>query len=202
MTSGMTLPASFCARAATLSSCRRRSITATSSRPCGTLTCSTATLRRRWNAPPSPGIAPEAGRFESSSHWQDNNDFGHADQSEELVGQLERALLRAGRRLAREQRERVGEVGAGETEDGHERGRQRAAIVEERVERVGDVALVAVEPSRSEIPRPAECGDDVQGRVACGVAQRGGEAGGQVGGGEGVEGAAASARGREDRIPA
>src|SRR5262249_61168787 len=115
-------------------------------------------------------------------------DEGVEHDAEELVGQLERALLRAGRRLAREQRERVGEVGAGETEDGHERGRQRAAIVEERVERIGDVALVAVEPSRSEIARPAEyteCGDDVQGRVACGVAQRGGEAGGQGGGGAG-----------------
>src|SRR6516164_8178666 len=51
-------------------------------------------------------------------------------------------LLRAGRRLAREQRERVGEIGAGEPEDRHERGRQRAAVVEERVERIGDVALV------------------------------------------------------------
>src|SRR5262249_61949932 len=70
-------------------------------------------------------------------------DEGIEHDAEELVGELERDLLAAGRRFAREQRERVGEIGAGEAEDGHEVGRQRAAVVEEGVERVGAVCLVA-----------------------------------------------------------
>src|SRR5262249_5978049 len=111
--------------------------------------------------------------------------------AEELVAELERALLRAGRRFAREQRERVGEIGAGEIEQGEEIRRQRAAVVEECVDRIGDVALVAAEGAR-ERARSArraragrqlsQRGGEVQNRVGRGVAQRGREAGGQIAG--------------------
>jgi hypothetical protein len=63
-------------------------------------------------------------------------------QAEELAAELERAFLRAGRCLAREQRQRIGEIAAGEAEERAEVGRQRAAIVEEAVDRGGDVLLV------------------------------------------------------------
>src|SRR5262249_30720086 len=92
--------------------------------------------------------------------------------AEKLVGQLERHLLAAGRSFAREQRERVGEIGAGEAEDGRERGRQRAAVVEEGVERVGDVALADAEGA-AERAGSTRCA-----RAAAGLdelAERGGE---------------------------
>jgi len=49
-------------------------------------------------------------------------DEGIEHDPEELVGELERALLRAGRRFAGEQRQRIGEIAAGETEEGEEVG--------------------------------------------------------------------------------
>src|SRR2546430_12606891 len=117
--------------------------------------------------------------------------------AEDLVGQLERRLLRAGRSFPREQRERVAEIDAGEPEDVRERGRQRAAVVEERVDRGGDVALVYVEgagerarPARrvrhAECGQPAERGSEIEDRVGRGIAQRGGEVGGEGGGGQSV----------------
>ena len=66
-------------------------------------------------------------------------------QVEELAPHLEAGLLRAGGGLAGERRERVAEIGAGQSEDGDEAGRQRAAVVEEAVERIGDVELVAAQ---------------------------------------------------------
>src|SRR5262249_19600816 len=175
--------------------------------------CATSTWMRGWSASRRPGIAPEAGRFESSSHWWDSDDSGRANQAEELIGQLKRRLLRAGRRFARELRERVAEIDAGEPEDIHECGRQRAAVVEERVERVGDVALIDAKGAggrarsarrvrHAERGQGAERGSEIEVHVGRGVAQRRDEAGRQVGGGESVERAAASARGRKDGIGA
>src|SRR3954467_6922223 len=66
-------------------------------------------------------------------------------QVEELAPHLEAGLLRAGRGLAGELRERVAEIGAGQSEDRDEAGRQRAAVVEKAVERIGDVELVAAQ---------------------------------------------------------
>ena len=87
-------------------------------------------------------------------------------QVEELAAQLERTLLRAGRGFARQQRKRVGEIAAGEAEDGEEAGRQRAAVVEERVDGGGDALLVAAQPCA--LP---ERGGEVQQHVGRGVAQ-------------------------------
>src|SRR5262245_29362465 len=95
-------------------------------------------------------------------------DEGIEHDAEKLSGELEAHLLRPGRRLAREECERIGEIGAGETEDGEEVGWQRAAIVEEGVERVGDVALVDAERA-GEL---AERSGQVQNRVGRGIAQR------------------------------
>jgi len=53
---------------------------------------------------------------------------------------LEPNLLAAGRSFPGEECQRIGEIGAGEIEDREEVRRQRAAVVEEGVERVGDVA--------------------------------------------------------------
>src|SRR5262249_21568524 len=122
-------------------------------------------------------------------------DEGIEHDAEELVCQLERRLLRAGRRFAREQRERAAEIDAAEGADARECRRQGAAIVEERVERVGDVALVYAEGAggrarsarrvrRAEYGQSAECGSEIEGRVGRGIAQRSGEAGGEIGGGE------------------
>src|SRR5262249_20387481 len=159
--------------------------------------CATATWLRGWSASRSPGIAPEAGRFESSSHWWDSDDSGRANQSEELIGQLKRRLLRAGRRFARELRERVAEIDAGEPEDMHGRGRQRAAVVEERVDRVGDVALVYAKGAGARRVRSAERGQraerggGVQKHRGAGIAHRrggiGGRSRGSLGAGRGTE---------------
>jgi hypothetical protein len=48
-------------------------------------------------------------------------DEGIEHDAEELIRQLERTLLAAGRGFAGEQRQRIGEIGAGETEDVHEK---------------------------------------------------------------------------------
>ena len=72
-------------------------------------------------------------------------DEGIEHQPEELVGHLERDLLAAGGGLARELAQRIAEIAAGQGEHGHEAGRQRAAVVEEGVERGGDVALVGAQ---------------------------------------------------------
>jgi hypothetical protein len=94
-----------------------------------------------------------------------------------------------------ELRERIGEIGAGEPEDGHECWRQRAAVVEEGVERIGDVTLVDVQAGGAK--RAGEVQDCISRRVA----QRSGEASGEIARGQRVErGAAEPARGREDRI--
>ena len=63
-------------------------------------------------------------------------------EPEELVAHLECDLLAAGRGFAGELAQRIGEIAAGEAEYADEAGRQRAAVVEEAVERAGDVALV------------------------------------------------------------
>ena len=69
-------------------------------------------------------------------------------------------------------------------------GRQRATVVEEIVERVGDVALILVQAAGAERPGAAglaERGREVQDRVGCGVAEEGGEAGGEIAGGQSAE---------------
>src|SRR5262249_56916847 len=50
-------------------------------------------------------------------------DEGIEHDAEELVGQLERALLRAGRSFSGEERQRVAEIDAGEPEEVRERSR-------------------------------------------------------------------------------
>ena len=67
-------------------------------------------------------------------------DEGIEHQPEELVGHLECDLLAAGRGFAGELAQRIAEIAAGEAEDADEAGRQRAAVVEEVVERGGDVS--------------------------------------------------------------
>jgi hypothetical protein len=67
-------------------------------------------------------------------------------------------LLRAGCRFARKQRERVGEIGAGEPEDAHEAGRQRTAVIEEGVERLGDISLIDAQAADAEVAGPAAQG--------------------------------------------
>ena len=73
----------------------------------------------------------------------------------------------------------------------HEGGRQRAAVVEEVVERIGDIALVLAQAAGAERARAAgpaglaERGGEVQDRVGRGVAEEGGEAGGEIAGGQG-----------------
>jgi len=94
-----------------------------------------------------------------------------------LIGQLKRRLLRAGRRFAGELRERVAEIDAGEPEDIRERGRQRAAVVEECVDRVGDVALVDAKGAGARRVRSAEWGQraerggEIEDHIGRGVAQ-------------------------------
>ena len=77
-------------------------------------------------------------------------DEGIEHQPEELVGHLERDLLAAGRGFAGELAQRIAEIAAGEAEDRHEAGRQRAAVVEEVVERAGDVLLVGAQAAGPE----------------------------------------------------
>src|SRR5262249_15353227 len=104
---------------------------------------------------------------------------------EELALHLEADLLRAGRCFAGDLRERVAEIGASEPEDGDETGRQRAAVVEEIVERARGILLVLPQPHAL-----SENGGEVHHHVGRGVAQRWREAGGQIGRGQGAEGAA------------
>src|SRR5262249_61337782 len=85
--------------------------------------------------------------------------------AEDLIGEWKRRLLTAGRGLARDQRQRVGEVAAGESEDADEAGRQRAAVVEETVERGGDVLLIDAQAGA------AEPGGEIQDHVGRGVAE-------------------------------
>jgi len=73
---------------------------------------------------------------------------------------LKRRLLAAGRGFAREQRQRVGEVAAGEIEDRKEVCWQRPAVVEEIVDRIGNVLLVLIERDAR-----AECGSEVQNHI-------------------------------------
>jgi hypothetical protein len=66
-------------------------------------------------------------------------------QIEEFVGQLKHRALGAGRRLAVELRQRIRQVAAGQSEQIRKVGRQRAAGIEEVVQRVRDVLLVLIE---------------------------------------------------------
>jgi hypothetical protein len=60
---------------------------------------------------------------------------------EELVGELEPSSLRTRRHLAREQRERIAEIGAGEGEQRQERRRERR-VVEEIIDGAGDGRVI------------------------------------------------------------
>src|SRR5262245_27050604 len=97
-------------------------------------------------------------------------------QVQELIGELEADLLRVGGSFAGQLAQRVGKIAAGEAEDSHEGGRQRAAAVEEVVERISDVTLVDAEAA-AERAWPtwptglAERGGEVQDRVGCSVAE-------------------------------
>ena len=75
-------------------------------------------------------------------------DEGIEHQVEELVGELEADLLRAGRGFAGKLVQRSGEIVAGEAEERHEGRRQRAAVVEEVVDGMADVELVDGEGRR------------------------------------------------------
>src|SRR5262249_3691307 len=56
-------------------------------------------------------------------------DEGVEHPVEKLIGELEADLLRAGGGFAGELAQRVSEIAAGQAEDGHEVGRQRAALL-------------------------------------------------------------------------
>ena len=64
---------------------------------------------------------------------------------EELIGELEADLLRAGGGLAGKLVQGISEIAAGEVEQRHEGRRQRTAVVEEIVDGDADVGLVAAE---------------------------------------------------------
>ena len=66
-------------------------------------------------------------------------------ETQELVHQLERAALGAGRILAVQLAELILQSGAGEAEKREEGGRQRAAGIEEIIDRGGNVLLVLVQ---------------------------------------------------------
>jgi hypothetical protein len=100
-------------------------------------------------------------------------DEGVEHQGQELIGELEADSLRAGGGFAGELAQRIGEIAAGEAEDGHEGGRQRAAIIEKGVEGVGDIELIDTQAASAERARTAglpERGGEVQDRVGRGVA--------------------------------
>jgi hypothetical protein len=69
-------------------------------------------------------------------------DEGIEHQIEELIGELEGDLLRAGGSFAGKLVQGCGEIVAGEAEERHEGRRQRASIVEEVVDGMADVELV------------------------------------------------------------
>ena len=110
----------------------------------------------------------------------------------ELRHRAEGGLLTAGRSLARWLRQRVVQVGSGETEDADKSRRQCTAIVKEVVRR-GDVLLVALQ-------RGAYCRGcpehrvEIEQHVIAGVAQGGDEAGRQAVRRERVEGGATEAQ--------
>src|SRR5262245_16570492 len=141
----MTSGPSSCARPATSSSYRRHSIIATSRARCATRMFSIMRSRTRSSVSRSPGIGPEAGRPASSSHWQDSDDSDRAHHLQELVGELEGDLLRAGRGLAGKLVQGSDEIAAGQPIERHECGRQRAAVIEEVVDRPADAELIAGE---------------------------------------------------------
>ena len=91
-------------------------------------------------------------------------DEGIEHQPEELVGHLERDLLAAGRGFAGELAQRIAEIAAGEAEDREEAGRQRAAVVEEGVERGSDVLLVLAQTEYLAAQNGGQVQDDI-GRV-------------------------------------
>ncbi len=93
--------------------------------------------------------------------------------AEELAAELKDALLRAGRRLARDQRQRVRQVAAGQAEQVGKARRQRAARVEKAVDRVGDVLLVLIERR----PGAQRRGIQIEEYVGRTVAQAGAEIG-------------------------
>ena len=64
-------------------------------------------------------------------------------------------LLHAGRRLAGQLRQRIGERPPGEAEHADETGRQRAAVVEEVVDRARDVLLVLIQAAAGSCPSVA-----------------------------------------------
>ena len=128
---------------------------------------------------------------------------GIKHQVQELVGELEADFLRAGSGFAGELAQPAGEIGAGKPEDAHEARRQRTAIVEEIVERIGDIELVEAQTRSAGRAGLTERGGEVQDRVGRGVAEIGGEAGGQIGGCQIAERRAVEpAPGRQDGIHA
>jgi len=80
-------------------------------------------------------------------------DEGIEHHVQELVGELEGDLLRAGRGLAGKLVEGSGEIAAGQPIERHECGRQRAAVVEEVVDRPADAELIAGEGRECRVGR-------------------------------------------------
>src|SRR5262249_50851616 len=72
-------------------------------------------------------------------------DEGIEHHVQELVGELEGDLLRAGRGFAGKLVQGSDEIAAGQPIERHECGRQRAAVVEEVVDRPADAELIAGE---------------------------------------------------------
>ena len=72
-------------------------------------------------------------------------DEGIEHHVQELVGELEPDLLRAGRGLAGKLVQGSDETAAGQPIERHECGRQRAAVVEEVVNRPAGIELIAGE---------------------------------------------------------
>ncbi len=87
-------------------------------------------------------------------------DEGIEHQIEELVGELESNLLRAGRGFAGKLIQATGEIAAGEAEQRHESRRQRAAIVEEAIDSARGTLLVLAQPYG--LLRSTESGRNVQ----------------------------------------
>ena len=127
-------------------------------------------------------------------------DEGIEHQVEELVAELEADLLRAGCGLTVELIQGTGEIAAREAEQRHESRRQRAAAVEEVLDRSADIDMVDGEGRRRRLPRHRrlpqrgnELSEQVEHRGIAGIAQARAKAGGQAGGGESVERAGAPA---------
>src|SRR4030095_6707091 len=88
--------------------------------------------------------------------------------AEELGHELERALLRAGGDLAREPRQRIGEIAAGQAEYARAARRQSDTAVEEMVDRPRDVLLILIEGSA----HAESCRREVEQHVGRRVAER------------------------------